>query len=551
MKLDAQTLTGDLFGGITAGVVALPLALAFGVTSGLPGETAALAGLYGAIAVGILASVFGGTRLQVSGPTGPMTVVSASVIATAAAKGDPIDLGFVFGTFALAGLFQIVLGLLRVGDSVRYIPYPVVSGFMSGIGVIILVLQWFPMFGLASPASPLDVLERGLEVFAAPNLLAIAVTVATAALIWVWPRVTRRVPGSLVALIAGTAAVSLLQLDVPVLGNIPAALPTLRIPALGFDRLVHMIPPALTLAALGAIDSLLTSVVHDNMTRTRHAPNRELVGQGIGNLVAGLIGGLPGAGATMRTVVNIQAGGRTRLSGVVHGLLLAGVLFGLAPLAGLVPKPVLAGILITVGVGIIDVKGLRRLPKMPRADAGVMLVVLSMTVLVDLLWAVGAGMVLAALVFVREMTRLTERNSTVMALEDQPWADEANLPPEVLKRVCIKHLEGPVFFGFATRLVELVERMPDARVVLVRMEHVPYMDHSGLVALEDALMRLNERGVRVALTGPAAQPLELMEAMGVIPEMVPRERVFSSLSDALAELRDNPSPAPELSVVAG
>ena len=394
MKLnyDFEKFRGDLFGGLTAGIVALPLALAFGVTSGLPHEVAAVAGIYGAIAVGILAAVFGGTPVQISGPTGPMTVVAASVIAAAAQHGAEIDLSFVFGTFALAGVFQLCLAAVRAGSFVRFIPYPVVSGFMTGIGVIIILLQVFPMMGLSSPTSPLQVVLQVGDVFTAnSNWMALGVTVATIAVIVGLPKLTKKVPGTLVALVGMTALVWAFSVPVPLLGAIPTGLPGLHLSLPTVEVFFQMVPPALSLAALGAIDSLLTSIVADNITRTRHEPNRELFGQGLGNIVAGIIGGLPGAGATMRTMVNVQSGGRTKVSGVIHGLFLIGVLLGLGTIAGQIPVAVLAGILITVGIGIMDYRGLKTLRRVPRADAGVMLLVLSLTVFVDLLWAVAAG----------------------------------------------------------------------------------------------------------------------------------------------------------------
>ena len=533
MKFDTKHLSGDVFGGLTAGIVALPLALGFGVTSGLPPEIAAIAGLYGAIAVGIFAAIFGGTPTQVSGPTGPMTVVAATVVATGASYGAEIDLTFVFGTFALAGVFQILMGIFRLGGFIRFIPHPVVSGFMSGIGVLIVTLQWFPTFGQASPTSPLAVISRFTEPLQNPNWTALGVTLGTVALIWTWPRITKKVPGTLVGLIVGTGVVYFANLDVPLLGKMPSGLPELYIPAVSFEQFAAMIPPALSLALLGAIDSLLTSVVADNITRTRHDSNRELIGQGIGNTIGGLIGGLPGAGATMRTVVNVKSGGKTRLSGTIHGVLLLAILLGLGPLAALVPKAVLAGILITVGIAIIDYKGLRRIAQIPRADAAVLLGVLGLTVFVDLLWAVAAGVALSAMMFIKSMSDLAEEHSDVLALdEDGPWADEADIPPDVRSHVVIKHLDGPMFFGFSTRVIDLVDAVPDCEVVVIRLDRVPYMDHSGLVAIEDAVLRLRERDMEVVMTGLQAQPRDLFQKLRIVPDLIPENHVFDSFDEA-------------------
>jgi sulfate permease, SulP family len=529
-----RTLVGDIFGGLTAGVVALPLALAFGITSGLPEDIAAVAGLYGAIAVGILAALLGGTPTQVSGPTGPMTVVAATVVATASAHGAEIDLAFVFGTFALAGVFQVVMGLTRMGAFIRYIPHPVVSGFMSGIGIIIVLLQIFPTLGHQSPTSPLAVVQNIVDPFLAPSIMAVVITAGTVGIIYGLPKLTKKVPGTLVALIVMTIVVAVAGLDVAVIGAIPSGLPELYLAVPTFDGFMQMVPPALSLAALGAIDSLLTSVVADNITRTRHEPNRELIGQGIGNIVGGFIGGLPGAGATMRTVVNVQSGGRTRLSGIIHGLLLLAILLGLGPLAAKVPKPVLAGILITVGLGIVDYKGLKQLFRMPRMDAAVLVTVMSLTVFVDLLWAVALGVTMSAVSFIRQMSKMVEDGAMVMPLhEAEDTEHEETVDPELARRIYIKELNGPLFFGVATQLVGLTERVPDADYVIIRMEKVPSIDQSGLVALDDAILRLRERKITVAFAGLAEQPQNLLELLHVIPEAVPAELVFKNYKDAM------------------
>ncbi|MFP5504116.1 MAG: SulP family inorganic anion transporter, partial [Candidatus Sericytochromatia bacterium] len=390
-----SNIKGDLMGGLTAGIVALPLALAFGVASGM----GAAAGLYGAIIVGILAALFGGTPAQVSGPTGPMTVVVAGFIA--ANTGEP---GLIFLAVALAGVFQIVFGLLRVGDYIKFIPYPVISGFMSGIGVIIIVQQIAPFLGLASEARILEAVKKIPETVMAMNPTAAALGALSLALVYLSPRVIKGVPGPLVAIVVGTLVAVVLRLDVPVIGELPSGLPGLQWPGGSLETWGVVVVPALVLAVLGAIDSLLTSLVADNITKTRHNSNQELIGQGIGNAVAGLFGGLPGAGATMRTVVNVKAGGRERLSGAVHGLILLLALVGLGALASRIPLAVLAGILITVGIGIVDYKGIRHALRAPRGDTAIMLVVLVLTVFVDLMQAVAIGLIMAAMLVVKRLS---------------------------------------------------------------------------------------------------------------------------------------------------
>ena len=336
-----------------------------------------------------------------------MTVVSAVVIATAIDSHGSLEaaLGTIIAIFLLAGILQIGLGVLKIGQYIRYMPYPVVSGFMSGIGVIIIVLQIFPFLGHASPKNIIDIFAGVPDVIGMTNLAAVALACATIAIIYLFPRITRIIPSALVALIALTVASTLMNLDVHIIGDIPQGLPDLKIGALAsvdWFNVSAIFIPALTLAALGTIDSLLTSIVADNMTKTQHNSNKELIGQGLGNIAAAMIGGIPGAGATMRTVVNINSGGKTRLSGVIHGVALLLVLLGAGSYARLIPLPVLAGILITVGIGIIDYKGIKHTTRVPRTDAVIMLVVLTMTVFVDLLQAVAVGMVLASVLFMKK-----------------------------------------------------------------------------------------------------------------------------------------------------
>ncbi|MEO0851411.1 MAG: SulP family inorganic anion transporter, partial [Pseudomonadota bacterium] len=394
---DTSHLRGDIFGGITAGIVALPLALAFGVQSGLP--DGAIYGLWGAILVGFFAALFGGTNTQVSGPTGPMIVVFAGVVASIGTDSLPL----IFAAVVLAGLIQIALGVLRVGQYINLVPYPVVSGFMSGIGVIIISLQLPRFFGLTpDEPGPVGALMSMPAAIASANPVALLVGGLALAIIFLWPaKIAKWMPGALAALIIATV-LSVFVKGAPLLGNIPVGFPDLVPPQLSMPELSIIVKAAITLALLGSIDSLLTSLVADNMTRTKHQSNRELIGQGIGNAVAGLFGSIPGAGATMRTVVNIRAGGVTRLSGMIHSLLLLTIVLVAAPLAEQIPQAVLAGILFKVGYDIIDWSYLRRAHKGPRWDLALMLLVLGLTVFVDLITAVGAGVVLAALAYVKK-----------------------------------------------------------------------------------------------------------------------------------------------------
>jgi SulP family sulfate permease len=540
--IDTSNLRGDFFGGLTAGVVALPLALAFGLQSGM----GAIAGLYGAIAIGIIAAWFGGTATQISGPTGPMTVVSAVVIAKAIdSHGGSLEaaMGTIIAIFLLAGVFQILLGVFKIGQYIRYMPYPVVSGFMSGIGVIIIVLQIFPFLGQESPKRILDIFSELPDVVGDANLASVSLALATIATIYIFPRITKLIPSALVALIVLTIVSTIMGLDVKIIGDIPEGLPALQLSVLTEIDLSHpmlLIIPALTLAALGTIDSLLTSIVADNMSKTRHNSNKELIGQGLGNMGAAMIGGIPGAGATMRTVVNINSGGKTRLSGVIHGLALLIVLLGAGAYAKLIPLPVLAGILITVGIGIIDYKGIKHIPHIPRTDSVIMLVVLSMTVFVDLLQAVAVGMVLASVLFMKKMSDVVEQQSSVGSVDsfarDEAWVDEGSISEKVRKQVYIKRFDGPIFFGFASKLQEMVNALPEVTVVIVRLRHVPYIDQSGIYAIEDAIIALKERGIIVLMTGLQEQPKDMLRNIRCIPSLIPEQHLFEGFSQCIEAL---------------
>lgn len=529
-----SNVRGDVFGGITAGVVALPLALGFGVASGLDTLqldgvplNGALAGLLGAIAVGILAALFGGTPSQVSGPTGPMTVVVAGIVG--AATGDA---RFLFLAIILSGVLQILFGVLRVGRYVTYIPYPVVSGFMTGIGVIIVVLQLPQVFGAESVGNPITALKALPAAVVNINVMAFVVAAATIAVIYLMPRLTKVIPGTLVALIVLTAVTWGFGLDVAKLGDIPTGRPRLTISgALDWSLLPLIVAPAFTLAVLGSIDSLLTSLVADAVTKTKHDSRRELIGQGIGNMVSGLIGGLPGAGATMRTVINVRSGGRGRLSGATHGVFLIAVLVGLAPLAAQIPHPVLAGILITVGIGIIDYKGLKHLLRVPRGDAAVMTAVLALTVLVDLITAVAVGMVMASLLF---MKRLADQDpSTPSPLQELaarlPWIPEMNLPEDVIEGIHVVHLEGSLFFGNAGLLQRRMRGLTHLRVIVLDMARVSFIDQSGAYALTELIHDLEAAGTEVVLAAMQPQPAGVLQRLGIAPGVVEPHHVTDTV----------------------
>jgi len=573
-----KNLKGDVMGGLTAGIVALPLALAFGIQAfgGVDDPAAAsmgaMAGLIGATMLGFFASLFGGTPSQISGPTGPMTVVTATLVGGVWASSNG-NISSVLISMALAGLFcglfQFLFGVVKIGKYVRYIPYPVLSGFMSGIGVIIILQQLYPLVGLKGSGSMIDLLvgipaavAGGISIKAL--LLGLGTILIILFLPKIAPKVTAIVPSTLIALIVMTVVSLFCALEGNlIIGDIPSGVPMPFFAKEGLSLgdvewgvvLSAAIIPGLTLAGLGSIDTLLTSVVADNITKTKHNPNKELMGQGIGNAVAGLFCGLPGAGATMRTVVNVKCGGRTQLSGMVHALVLLTIMLALGGVVKYVPLSVLAGILITVGWGIIDFKGLKDLLRIPRADAVVLVIVLLVTVFVDLLTAVGIGMVIACVLFMKRASDLVEGgySATTMDAEmhkglpdpgqanfdkTQAWSDEGGLTEEMRKHIYVQRLNGPIFFGSITRFQEVMHDVPsDVKTVIIRMKLVSFMDQSGLYAMETAIKDLQDQGVTVLMTIIQPQPMYMLKTLNVVPALVPEDHTFKTFEECVEWLR--------------
>ncbi|MCQ2272563.1 MAG: SulP family inorganic anion transporter [Bacteroidales bacterium] len=558
--ISTKNLKGDIFGGITAGIVALPLALAFGIQAfgGIDDPAAssmgALAGLIGATMLGFFASLFGGTHSQISGPTGPMTVITAALISGVWASHQSFEAVLISMSLAglLCGLFQIIFGILKIGKYVRYIPYPVLSGFMSGIGIIIILQQIYPLIGLKSPVLVVDMITQLPDKIASGvSLTALLLGLGTIAVIYLFPLITKKIPSTLVALIVMTVVALFCNMDEKLLiGSIPAGLPMpffakegLSLQGLDWAEILKAsVIPGLTLAGLGSIDTLLTSVVADNITKTHHNSNRELIGQGIGNMVSGLFCGIAGAGATMRTVVNVKSGGRTQISGMVHSILLFAILLGLGSFVRYVPLSVLAGILITVGWGIIDFKGFKDLLKIPKADAVVLIIVFLLTVFVDLLTAVGIGMVIACVLFMKRASDLVEGGYSSSEMtnfdKESPWNDEGGIPEEMKHRIYIQRLNGPIFFGTITKFQNVMNDVPDtAKIVIIRMRLVSFMDQSGLYAMETAIKDMQERGVMVLMTIIQPQPMYMLTKMKLIPELLPEEHTFKTFEDCTEFLK--------------
>jgi SulP family sulfate permease len=607
---------GDLFGGITAGIVALPLALAFGVSSGLGPS----AGLYGAIFIGFFAAIFGGTSTQISGPTAPMTAVSMIVVAGIVAINDgnlEKALPAILTVFLLAGLMQVGLGLLGLGKYIKYIPYPVVSGFMTAIGVIILLTQILPSMGYypkedlefvkgfkaeaeelilenilkeeagegilvlenfketigrAETISDIDIMEEAktlaakeasgvlgaIKVFPNAlrniNWLEVLLALSTIIIIYGFKRITTTIPSTLVALLVVSGVAYGFGIDYRPIEKIPSGMPLPNFGIFTNFKLGSITPyifTAFTLALLGAIDSLLTSVVADNMTKTKHQPNKELVGQGVGNSIAAIFGGIPGAGATIRTVVNINAGGKTKLSGMIAGLLLLVILLALGPVASQIPAAVLAGILVTVGIGVMDYKGLKAIPSLPKdlkigpvklsSEVMVMLIVLVLSTFWNLVYAVGIGLIIASLMFMKKMGDLTaERSNVKTLLKEKAWADEDDFPKELLEKVFIKHIKGPLFFGSTSDFQQLAKQIPStASSVIIRMGRMQYMDQSGLYAMEDVLVELKRQNINVLFVNVLKQPRYMMERIDIIPDLIPKEHIFNSFNKCVAYVKNS------------
>jgi sulfate permease, SulP family len=544
--LHFRNIRGDIYGGLTAAVVALPLALAMGVSSG----AGPIAGIYGAIFVGFFSALFGGTPAQVSGPTGPMTVVMAAIFThyTGMFPDDPAQGAAVaFTVVMMGGLFQIVGGFLKIGKFIELVPHPVVSGFMSGIGVIIILLQLPPLLGFDAQAGPMASAQAVPD--ALHSLVPPALMLGSLALVIVYfmPKsLGRIIPSPLVALILGTLAylMFLQGSDVKVLGDIPSGLPDPHLPIITLALLPEMLKSALTLAALGAIDSLLTSLVADNITRTYHKSDRELIGQGIGNTIAGLFGGLPGAGATMRTVVNVKAGGKTPISGALHALVLLAIVLGAGGLASHIPNAVLAGILIKVGTDIIDWDYLKRLHTAPPTGIVIMVVVLGITVFIDLIIAVAVGMAMAGMVFMKRMVDLQlESINTVRDVDEAaPFSDEEKaIFKQAQGRILLFHIGGPMSFGAAKGMARQMAQFDQYDVLVVDLSDMPQIDFTATRALEDIIVDAQDRGRRVLLAGCRPKVQKSLERQGLIAKIHTQHlhgKRIEALQDALAQLQE-------------
>lgn len=538
--LHFNNLRGDIFGGLTAAVVALPLAMAMGATSG----AGPVAGIYGAIFVGFFAALFGGTPAQVSGPTGPMTVVMAAIFTqyTAMFPDNPAQgVALAFTVVIIGGIFQIGFGILKFGKFIELVPHPVVSGFMSGIGVIIILLQLSPLIGGVIIAKPLEAAQAIPELLGKIEYHALALGLLVLVMVYgipkYLPKLNRVFPSPLFALIA----VTLLYLffmekgSTPIIGDIPAGFPEFNLPTIESELLFDMLGSGLTLAALGSIDSLLTSLVADNVTRTQHRSDRELIGQGIANTISGFFGGLPGAGATMRTVVNVHAGGRTPLSGALHAVVLLAIMLGVGGLASDIPKAVLAGILIKVGTDIIDWDYFKRLTHIPKSNIAIMVAVFAATVIVDLLIAVGIGMVMTSFLFMHRMSQMQIAGINTVTesasggyLTDQ----EAAIIDDAEGKIMLFHLSGPMSFSSAKAMVRRHASAAGYEIMLLDLSDVPVIDFSFSRALEDIILDTLSAGRRIFLVGATGEVQEKLRKFEITNHIKP-EKIYQHRIDAL------------------
>ncbi len=536
-EINLKNVHGDVFGGVTAAVIALPMALAFGVASGAGAE----AGLYGAVLVGLFAALFGGSPTLISEPTGPMTVVFTAVIAELIATNPENGMAMAFTVVIMAGLFQISFGAMRLGKYVTLMPYTVVSGFMSGIGIILVILQIGPLLGQAAPAGGvIGILESIPVLFSniqgEETLLAL---ITVFILVFMPLRLKRFLPPQLVALIICTL-ISLTLIssdDIRRIGEIPTGLPSFQMPVFSADQMKVMMIDALVLGMLGCIDALLTSVVADSLTRNQHDSDKELVGQGIGNVMSGLFGGLPGAGATMGTVVSIQAGAQTALSGLVRAAILLVVLLWAADLTSVIPLAVLAGIALKVGIDIIDWRFLKRAHLISGKGALITYGVITLTVFVDLIVAVGIGLFLAN---VMTITRLSELQSDdVKAVTDPKKTDlemtalEKELLISAAGKVLLLHLKGTMIFGTSRAISRKNSQFEDCMALVIDLKDVPHLGVSSALALEEAMLDMVNAGRSVYVVGTEdQQPIKRLATMGVL-QKIPAENITDKRSKAL------------------
>jgi len=538
IKLD--NLRGDLFGGVTTAIVSLPLALTFGVAA----LNSPVAGLYGAICVGFFAALFGGTPTLISEPTGPMTVVMTTVVATLTARDPKNGLAMAFTVVMLAGAFQIIFGVFKLGKYITLMPYSVISGFMSGIGVILIVLQIPSILGQVAPkgggVGTLTNIPSLISQASIPDV--ILGSLALAIIFLVPSKLKRYCPPQLLALVIGTivSLVFFRESGIRTIGQIPIGLPEFQFPTFTSEETTTVVIDGVALGFLGCIDTLLTAVIADSLTRTQHDSNKELIGQGIGNIVSGFCGGLPGAGATMGTVVNIQTGAKTALSGISRALILLVIVLGAAPLMQGIPMAVLAGIAVKVGIDILDWSFLKRAHVVSTKGAVIMYGVLALTVLVDLIVAVGVGVFIANILTIEKLSELQSQEVRTITDSD----DDMQLSPierDLLKQaqgqVLLFYLSGPMIFGVAKAIAREHNAMAKVGTIIVDLSDVPMLGVTASLAIENVIKEAIEEGREVYLVGVKGATRTRLQRLKVL-DMIPEENQVTDRRIALEKAVD-------------
>ena len=528
LKYDLQTLRGDILGGITAAIVSLPVALAFGLAAGL----SPAAGVYGAVSVGFFAAVFGGTRALISGPTGSMTVAMAVIVAS-----HSDNIAEAFTIVIMAGLIQMLFGLLRIGRYVTYTPYSVISGFMTGVGVIIILVQTPPFLGAPIAAGgPMATLGNFSQMFNSFEASALVIATATLAVAMLWSnRYEKYLPSTLVALVVGTVMGVLWLTEAPTIGAVSTDLPSFHLPETDPGVLVRAIEPALVIALVGSVDTLLTALVGDSMTRTRNDPSRELLAQGIGNVITGFIRGLPGSGATPSTVANIRAGGATLVSGVLAVAILASMILTLGDYVGLIPNAVLAGILVKVALDTVDWRFVTRMHRVQREHLAVMLLTFGLTVFLDLVAAVAVGMIAAAVTSARQFERLEMDSVISVPLLDRGFFGVKEDEEEIDRfsaRVGLVALRGTFTVASSSKLIDTIGGdIRDHEVVILDFSDTVYIDDSAALVVEQLVETATTQDASCIVMGLSGTPAHNLHALDAL-KRVPADQIVGTWDEA-------------------
>lgn len=532
-----KLFVSDAISGVIVGIVALPLAIAFAIASGVSPEK----GLITAVIAGFIISFLGGSRVQIGGPTGAFIIIVYGII-----QKYGMD-GLMIATI-MAGIFLILMGFLKLGTLIKFIPLPIITGFTSGIALIIFTTQIKDLFGLQLENIPADFVEKIPVLFGNLNLLNPATTAISALslfIIIIFPRITKKIPGTFVALIVGTLVVYFFNLNVETIstkfGVISSAIPPLTFPVITYERVAGLISPAFTIALLGAIESLLSAVVADGMTGNRHRSNMELIAQGTANIITPLFGGIPATGAIARTVTNIKNGGKTPVAGLIHAVVLLLIMLFFGKYAGMIPLCVLGAILAVVAYNMSEWREFKAQLKMPKSDVIVLLTTFFLTVVFDLTVAIEIGMVLSAFLFMRRMAAVTNMGILTREFEEnqvEEYGDNSIAGKDIPKYVLIYEVNGPFFFGAASKFKEAARIIEDrVKVFIMRLRNVPAIDSTGITTIEDFYEDCQKNKITLVLSGIHAQPLFAAEKAGLL-EKIGIDNCCGNIDDALNRARE-------------